>query len=133
MSSLRIHTRVDLPWIYPRQLPDPITISRLYELTKPGFGDEPLAPDELGKWLAVLVLSLDPRGWPWDREIDEAERQFVPEPEQATTEPLESDPKRPHVSATFTTTGFADRNVSKVPSRTEAFRGAPGPSLDQKN
>ena len=127
LGSLRTHSKRQPPWIYPRHLPNRITMSQLYELTGVNFRKEQLNADELGKWLAVLVLSLaprahfDPRTSPWEPEIALAERQLVREPEQGDTPPPDLRPELRRSSARFTTTGFADRNSSRVPSRTRGF------------
>lgn len=127
LGSLRTHSKLQPPSIYPRHLPNSITMSQLYELTGVNFRNKQLDAVALGEWLAVLVLSLDPRAHPdprsspWEPEIKLAEQQLVPQPEQRNTPLLDSRPQFRPPSARITTTGFADRNTWRVTSRTRGF------------
>ena len=99
LESSRIFTQRHLPTIYPKHLPNAITVNQLYELTKPDFRNKQLDAFLLGNWLAVLVFSLDFRNKtdlrtsPWEREIELAERQLLPQPEQGNTPPRGSRPQ----------------------------------------
>jgi hypothetical protein len=84
LGCFRAYSRARLTG--PRQLPDPVKVSQLYQLTRPNFSEDQLSPCALGSWLSVLVLSLDPGGLSWDREIEEVEQRFFPPPEQADSE-----------------------------------------------
>ncbi len=124
LNSVRYHSQLQPPLIYPRHLPNAVTVSQLYELTGVEIRRDRLDGTELGRWVAVILHSLAPRAQihlrtsPWEQEIEQAERQLFPRPEQVST-PAPASGRQPlRVSAAFTTTGFADRNRWRVPRRT---------------
>jgi hypothetical protein len=76
LGTLRTYATRPFAWNQPRQLSDPISMSRLYQLTRPDFRKEQLDASELGKWLVVVLASLANGAKPWTREIDKAEREL---------------------------------------------------------
>ena len=67
-------------WNSPRQLSNPSTIRQLFERTRPSFLKEPLDAGDLGSWLSVILLSLEPSGGGWQIALDEVERRLFPPP-----------------------------------------------------
>jgi hypothetical protein len=126
LGTLRTYATRPFAWNQPRQLPDPITMSRLYQLTRPDFRKEQLDASELGKWLVVVLASLANGAKPWTREIDKAERELLPEPEQGKNPAAESEPGSPRKSLIIAD-GTALRHTSRVTSRTDAFKGGQSP------
>jgi hypothetical protein len=127
LATLRAWSKYQPPNIYPRHLPNRLTVSQLYELTGVNFARERLTAEELGKWLAVLVHSLAPRpdhlSSPWEPEIAQAERQLIPQPQLASSPPPGPTPQRyPSSFRIATRNPFIERNRSLISDRTSAFR-----------
>jgi len=83
LAHLSTLMRADLPWKTKVQLPEKITLRRLFEITKPKQFPEKCDSNQLAAWLTIILTSLDRTSY--DSDIGNAERQLLPAPEPTAT------------------------------------------------